>query len=86
MNKEDHFHSQQIQFFKTGLADFDSEGIPGKHGRDAWKTRKLKTIITELGHDKVSECRFFDETRHITYSKKFCVCCKCVCCVISPNR
>ena len=54
MNKEDHFHSQQIQFFKTGLADFDSEGTPGKLGRKAWKTRKLKTIITELGHDTVS--------------------------------
>ena len=54
MNKEDHFHSQQIQFFKTGLADFGSEGTPGKLGRKAWKTRILKTIITELGHDKVS--------------------------------
>ena len=54
MEKEDHVRSPQIQFFNTGFANFDSERSPGKPGRAAWKTRTLKTIISELGHDKAS--------------------------------
>ena len=55
MNKEDHLRSPYIQFFKVGLADSDSEGIPGESGKAAWKTRTLKSIITELRHDKASK-------------------------------
>ena len=54
IHQEDHVRSPKIQFFNTGLANFDSEGTPGASGRKAWKTRTLKTIITELGHEKVS--------------------------------
>ena len=56
MGEGDHVRSPQIQFFNTGFANFDSERSPGKRGRAAWKTRTLKTIISELGHDKASIC------------------------------
>lgn len=59
MGQKDHVRSPQIQFFNTGLSDFDSEGTPGKSGKAAWKTRTLKTIITELGHDKASTSELF---------------------------
>ncbi|XP_028397116.1 methyltransferase-like protein 24 isoform X1 [Dendronephthya gigantea] len=52
MNKGDHNRSQLIQFFNLGLADHDSEGKPGVSGRDGWKTRTLKSIITDLRHEK----------------------------------
>ena len=54
MNKEDHVRSPFIQFFKVGLSDFDSEGTLGESGKAAWKTRTLKSIITELNHHKAS--------------------------------
>ena len=57
MRKKDHFRSPKIQFFNTGLADVDSERAPGASGKKAWKTRTLKTIITELGHHNVSKDR-----------------------------
>jgi hypothetical protein len=53
MSKDDHVRSPFVQFFKVGLSDLDSEGILGEYGKAAWKTRTLKTIITELRHDKV---------------------------------
>ena len=52
--KDGYLRTPYIQFFQVGLADFDSEGTLGKTGRAAWKTRTLKTIITELRHDKAS--------------------------------
>ncbi|XP_028397120.1 uncharacterized protein LOC114520958 isoform X3 [Dendronephthya gigantea] len=52
MNKGDHNRSQLIQFFNLGLADHDSEGKPGVSGRVGWKTRTLKSIITDLRHEK----------------------------------
>ena len=54
MRKENHLRSPFIQFFKVGLADFDSEGTPGESGKAVWKTRTLKSIITELRHNKAS--------------------------------
>ena len=54
LNKGDHFRSPVIQFFNTGLSHVDSEGNSSATGKAAWKTRTLKTIITELGHDKAS--------------------------------
>ncbi len=54
MNKEDHVRSPNIQFFNTGLSNVDSEGNSSATGKAAWKTRTLKTIITELGHEKAS--------------------------------
>ena len=54
MNKEDHVRSPNIQFFNTGLSDVDSERNSSATGKAALKTRTLKTIITELGHDKAS--------------------------------
>ena len=54
MRKENHLRSPFIQFFKVGLADFDSEGTPGESGKAAWRTRTLKSIITELRHNKAS--------------------------------
>ena len=59
MRKEDHVRSPKIQFFNTGLSDVDSERSPGKSGKAAWKTRTLKTIIAELGHDKASTSKLF---------------------------
>ena len=56
IGKDDHARSPQIQFFNTGLANFDSERSPEKRGRNQWRTRTLKSIITELGHDKASSC------------------------------
>ena len=53
MSKDDHVRSPFVQFFKVGLSDLDSEGILGEYGKAAWKTRTLKTIITELRHDEV---------------------------------
>ena len=54
MNKGDHFRTPKIQFLNLGLSDVDSEGSPGASGKAAWKTRTLKTIINELGHENVS--------------------------------
>lgn len=54
MNKGDHNRSSKIQFFNLGLSDVDSEGTPGEFGKAAWKTRTLKTIIKERGHENVS--------------------------------
>lgn len=56
--KEDHQHSERVQFFNTGLADHDQEGN-GKAAVDPppseWKTRTLASVMKDLNHREVKQ-------------------------------